>query len=89
MSSLSASKYAKSLSAPDFRFKDVDVVVVVGVKMSECEFVVVWMRFDPFKLDKLRLLKLLLVEFTVRQLFEDVKWWFSCSTKFVLTLDVV
>lgn len=73
MSSLSASKYAKSLSAPDFRFKDVDVVVVVGVKMSECEFVVVWMRFDPFKLDKLRLLKLLLVEFTVRQLFEDVK----------------
>jgi hypothetical protein len=36
MSSLSsASKYAKSLSAPDFRFNDDDVVVVVGVKMIE------------------------------------------------------
>lgn len=75
MSSLSsASKYAKSLSAPDFRFKDVVVVVVVGVKMIE--FVDVWIRLDPFKfdkLDKLRLLKLLLVVFTVRQLLDDVK----------------
>lgn len=72
MSSLSsASKYAKSLSAPDFRFNDDDVVVVVGVKMSE--FDDVWIRFDPFKLLKLRLLKLLLVEFTVRQLFDVVK----------------
>jgi hypothetical protein len=72
MSSLSsASKYAKSLSAPDFRFNDDDVVMVVGVRMSE--FVDVWMRFDPFKLLKLRLLKLLLVELTVRQLFDDVK----------------
>jgi hypothetical protein len=73
MSSLSsASKYAKSLSAPDFRFNDDDVVVVVGVRMSE--FDDVWIRFDPFKLLKLRLLKLLLVVFTVRQLFDVVKW---------------
>lgn len=73
MSSLSsASKYAKSLSAPDFRFNDDDVVVIVGVNMRE--FVDDWIRFDPFKFDRLRLLKLLLVEFvTVRQLFEDVK----------------
>lgn len=72
MSSLSsASKYAKSLSAPDFRFNDDDVVVVVGVRMSE--FDDVWMRFDPFKLLRLRLLKLLLVELTVRQLFDVVK----------------
>lgn len=69
----SASKYAKSLSAPDFRFSDVVVVVIVGVRMSE--FTDDWIRFDPFKFDRLRLLKLLLVdEFTVRQLFEDVKW---------------
>ena len=72
MSSLSsASKYAKSLSAPDFRFNDDDVVVIVGVRINE--FADDWIRLDPFKLDKLRLLKLLLVEFTVRQLFEDVK----------------
>jgi hypothetical protein len=72
MSSLSsASKYAKSLSAPDFRFNDDDVVIVVGVRMSE--FDDVWIRFDPFKLLKLRLLKLLLVELTVRQLFDVVR----------------
>lgn len=72
MSSLSsASKYAKSLSAPDFRFSDDDVVVIVGV--SIIEFADDWIRFDPFKLGKLRLFKLLLVEFTVRQLFDDVK----------------
>lgn len=72
MSSLSsASKYAKSLSAPDFRFNDDDVVVIVGVSIRE--FTDDWIRLDPFKLGKLRLLKLLLVEFTVRQLFEDVK----------------
>ena len=72
MSSLSsASKYAKSLSAPDFRFSDDDVVVIVGVSMSE--FDDDWIRFDPFKLLKLILLKLLLVELTVRQLFDVVK----------------
>jgi hypothetical protein len=72
MSSLSsASKYAKSLSAPDFRFNDDDVVVIVGVRMSEFEDV--WIRLDPFKLLKLRLLKVLLVELTVRQLFDDVR----------------
>lgn len=72
MSSLSsASKYANSLSAPDFRFNDDDVVVMVGVSINE--FADDWIRFGPFKFDKLRLLKLLLVEFTARQLFDDVK----------------
>lgn len=86
MSSLSsASKYANSLSAPDFRFNDEDVIV--GVRMSE--LLDGWIRLEPFKFDKLRLLKLLLEEFTVRQLLEDVKWWFNCSTKFVLTFEVV
>jgi hypothetical protein len=45
--------------------------MVVGVRMRE--FPDVWIRFDPFKLDKLILLKLLLVEFTVRQLFDEVR----------------
>jgi hypothetical protein len=46
-------------------------VVIVGVSMSE--FDDDWIRLDPFKLLKLMLLKLLLVELTVRQLFDDVK----------------